>query len=492
LLFFPQNVLPRLKNPFSFPAFYVLGFAFTVITQTGKAQDSHYATYQFGTRSAMMGGAVIGSARENASIFYNPGSLGFVDSNSITLSANMYQVERIRIADAEGKQDQISTSLIGVVPLMVSGMLGQSRKRIKIGYGVITPVNFNMKANSKLVGQFPVVNDAESPGNEIYIGETQTSSQLAEIQGIIGVGYKMSTHWAFGISGFAIGRNQDFRKRISNRYFVNNGQNSLSSFAQERNASYFHLRMAFKLGLGYRSKRFAAGFTILPPSLGIASSGSIQSEIFGTHILYNGIRQDFLFNEQQDKLRVKYKSPLSLTAGINWTVRRTTYGLSAEYYAPQAIYTVMEIGQDRSNKLGLFPKIEKNQVFLSQKTGRKQVLNLAFAYEYVITRHVILVASIRSNMSYYHNGLDHFEGIKTEISTWNLYHIRSGLILKQGHSQLTVGFLYGFGSDQNRPQTDEFPRLDEARFLESNTGFSKASYGSLGFLLGYSFLLFDL
>ena len=491
MLFIIHKDYSSLKVVLSFPAF-LLFLSFLFNSQEGKAQDSHYATYQFGTRSAMMGGAVIGSSRENASIFYNPGSLGFLDSNFITLSANMYQVERIRIADAEGKQNQISTNLIGAVPLMVSGMLGQSRKRLKIGYGVITPVSFDFKENWKIAGVYPVVNEEESPGLENYIGETQLNSKLTEIQGIIGMGYKMSPHWSVGISGFAIGRNQDFGKRINNRYFLNEGQNMLSSFSQERNATYFHLRMALKLGLAYRSKRFAAGFTILPPSVTIASAGSIQSEIFGTHVLINSVRQDFLFNSQQDKLKVIYKSPLSITAGINWTVRRTTYGLSAEYHAPQAIYTVMDGGKENSDKPTLFPKNDKNQFYLTQKTGRRQVLNLAFAYEYVITRHVILVASIRTNMTYYHNGLDHFEGIKTEISTWNLYHIRSGLILKQGHSQLTFGFLYGFGSDNNRPQTDEFPRPDEARFLESKTGFSRASYGSLGFLLGYSFLLFDL
>ena len=107
-----------------------------------SAQDSQYATHQFGTRASLMGGAVIGYARDNSSIYYNPGSLAFVDSNSITITANMYQIEQIKIAAPDIFQQAISSTKIASVPLMVSGMLGQGKSRLKIGYGVISPFNF--------------------------------------------------------------------------------------------------------------------------------------------------------------------------------------------------------------------------------------------------------------------------------------------------------------------------------------------------------------
>lgn len=39
---------------------------------TLSAQDLHYWTNQFGTRSSLLGGAVVGGIKDNTAIFYNP------------------------------------------------------------------------------------------------------------------------------------------------------------------------------------------------------------------------------------------------------------------------------------------------------------------------------------------------------------------------------------------------------------------------------------
>jgi hypothetical protein len=53
------------------------------------AQDTHYWTHQFGTRSALMGGAVVGGTRDNSMIFYNPAAVSFIDSSSLSINANI-------------------------------------------------------------------------------------------------------------------------------------------------------------------------------------------------------------------------------------------------------------------------------------------------------------------------------------------------------------------------------------------------------------------
>jgi hypothetical protein len=82
--------------------------------------------------------------------------------------------------------------------------------------------------------------------------------------------------------------------------------------------------------------------------------------------------------------------------------------------------------------------------------------------------------------------------LKTEISTWDIYQLRAGMTIKQGHSQLTFGFLYGFGIDNSRPEKGEFSLNTESEILSPTLNVSKARYQSFGFLLGYSFLLFDI
>jgi len=439
-----------------------------------------------------MGGAVIGYARDNTSIFYNPGSLSFVDSNSITITANMYQMERYRIKDANANQKDLSSSQIGSVPLMVGGMLGQGKNRLKIGYGVISPVNFTFSTTSRVSGLFPVVNEAESPGEEEFVGQSNINSRLNEVTGIIGIGFKINEHWGVGYSNMLTGRNQDFNRNTIARYFLNDGNNSLSTFSYGRSASYFHVRYTGKLGVCYRRKRFTAGLAITPPTIGIMGSGIVTADVVGTNVLYEGSRTNILLNDRQEELKVIYKTPFNIAIGSNWNHRRWTFGVSLEFYGRQKTYTVMNAqASGLVLPASFYPNLGGSN-FLRQKDGAKSVLNFGLASELIVLRNLNLVCSFRTNRSFYDHGLDQWEGIKTEVTTWNIYHIRAGAIIKQGHSQLCFGFLYAFGSDANRPQTGEYSVPDETQFLKPQTANSKASYSSLGFVLGYSFLLFDL
>lgn len=463
-----------------------------LVSKSLLAQDSHYGTHQFGTRSALMGGAVVGFARDNSAIFYNSGSLAFVDSNSITISANVYQMENFSISDADGLQPALKNSPIGSVPLMVSGMLGKSNHRTKIGYGVISPVGFNFKASSQITGRLPVVNDFESPGNELFVGQSSLRSELNEVVGILGIGYKINRHWGIGISHFAIGRALNYNNSVSSRYYLNDANHTLTSYSQSRSVNYFHLRYSMKLGLCYRSKRFSGGFTILPPSIGVGGNGVVSADVLGTNVLYDGVRTNVLLNDRQENLKVRYKSPFSMALGANWTYSRVTYGLSLEYYAPIDLYTVLDSRpSELVNPLPFYNTLN-NKDFLTQKDGAKQVFNFAFAFEYVISRHLTFVSSLRTNQSFYSNQLKEYKGLKTEITTWDLYHLRGGLIIKQGHSQLSIGLIYGTGSDSKRSQINEFSIPDELRVIQPQSRFGSASYSSIGFLLGYSFLLFDI
>jgi hypothetical protein len=439
-----------------------------------------------------MGGAVIGYARDNSSIYYNPGSLAFVDSNSITITANMYQIEQIKIGAPDVLQPAISSTKIGSIPLMVSGMLGQGKSRLKIGYGVISPINFDFKTSSRIEGIFPVVSDIESPGEESFTGQANVSSRLSEVQGILAIGYKLNKKWGIGLSNFAIGRSQDYSKSAYARFNLNDANQTLSSYSLVRNVDYFHLRYVAKIGISFRIKRFAAGFTIQTPSINVAGSGTISAEMVGNQALFSGKRSNYTGYDLKQNLMPHFKTPLALAIGCNWTRKRTTLGFTAEYHFRQKIYTILSAQSSGFEIPGGLYQILGAEDLLRLRTGSKSVANFGIALDYYIKRNLNFVASFRTNRTYYDHGLDNLKSLKTEMSTWDLYHFRAGFTLKQGHSQLTFGFLYGFGMDNSRPEKGEFSLNTESEILSPTLNVSKARYQSLGFLLGYSFLLFDI
>ena len=224
----------------------------------------------------------------------------------------------------------------------------------------------------------------------------------------------------------------------------------------------------------------------------MAGSGSISAEMVGNQALFSGKRSNYTGYDLKQDLKPNYKTPLALALGCNWTRKRTTLGFTSEYHFKQKIYSILSAPSSGFEIPGGLYQILGAEDLLRLKTGSKSVANFGIALDYYLKRNLNFVASFRTNRTYYDHGLDNLKSLKTEISTWDIYHLRAGMTIKQGHSQLTFGFLYGFGIDNSRPETGEFSLSSESSILSPALDFSRARYKSFGFLLGYSFLLFDI
>ena len=88
-----------------------------------QGQDSQYWTQQFGTRTALMSGAVLGGADDNTMIYYNPAGLGFLEESSLSINANAYRVENIKVENALGDAADFKSNKLGSVPLLARGMI---------------------------------------------------------------------------------------------------------------------------------------------------------------------------------------------------------------------------------------------------------------------------------------------------------------------------------------------------------------------------------
>ena len=98
------------------------------LSKTLFTQDNNYWMQMPGSRSALMGGAVVGGVRDNSSIFYNPGALGFVDTNTISVSASTYQYEIGHVYNGSGIGINLSSQKFETFPLVsLSGIINPKK-----------------------------------------------------------------------------------------------------------------------------------------------------------------------------------------------------------------------------------------------------------------------------------------------------------------------------------------------------------------------------
>ena len=453
------------------------------------AQDTHYNTVQFGARSALMGGAVTGNVKDNTAVFYNPAGMGFIDTSTLSITGNVYQVYNIRIYNALGEKKDFKSSSLGAAPLFAGGMFAKKSKRLKLGYGIMSVVDFNFKATARIDDKIPIVNDTESPGNEEFIGQAGINTKLNELAAVAGGGYKLNTKWSVGLSHIFSIRSLTTNKAVYARLFLNQAGNPLVSSSFVRSADYFNVRYAARLGINYQDRHFSAGLTITSASLNLFGNGTIAADVIGSNILYKGARTSLLANDRQEKLPSVYKSPLSVNGGINFSVRKSSFGITLQYFGSVGIYDVLRASPsafvrpaDLNTSLG-------SEQFLRLKEAAKAVFNIALGYEYLLQPDVIISASFRTDKSYFEKTLNQSVGIKSAITSWDIYHFAAGATFTRGRSKMSIGILYSTGTDKGREQPGNLEKPEENNFLQGSTIITKATYHSSGILLGYTFLL---
>jgi hypothetical protein len=457
-------------------------------TLGAEGQDTHYWTQQYGSRSALMGGAVVGGTKDNTSVVYNPGVLGFVDTGSISINANAYWVQNIRIRNAIGQQADFKSSSIGSVPLLLSGMIKTKSARWKIGYAIVHPVDFNFKATARIDGDYPIVDDAQSPGDEAFIGQESILSSISETTVALGVSRKLSEHWSVGISNLFTARSASYLRATLSRFFLNDPDSTLVTSTVLESFSYFHLRYAAKIGLAYRNGPIGAGLTFTTPGVKIIGDGTVGADLTASNIsLNNQPRMDVLADDRQTKLKSVFRSPLSASAGVNIRLRGSLIAVSAQYFASEDIYDILRGNPSAFVRPASVYGALGAADFLRVKTGARQVTNIAVAYEYHPETDLTLHLSIRNDMSYFDKDLVNAVGIKPDLTTWNIYHLTAGTTIRRGRSGISAGLLFSTGTDPRHDEPGNLSNPSQNNFLQGAYSIAKATYSSFGILIGYTY-----
>lgn len=214
---------------------------FAAMIVGGSAFASGFQVLLQGTRQTAMGNVGVGLRPDAASLFFNPGAMGMMDHNSISLGVNpifaenvYYDSETINSTYVARTDNPIGT------PFYLYGVFGPANSDFKFGIGVYTPYGSSVDWEEGWKGKYLL--------DEI---------QLAAIYIQPTVSYKISDQLSIGVGFVYMTGNVNLQRALPI-----NSQSGVSSVTLDGSASgmgfnagiFYQLSEKFSIGFNYRSK----------------------------------------------------------------------------------------------------------------------------------------------------------------------------------------------------------------------------------------------
>jgi hypothetical protein len=437
------------------------------------AQDANYWTHQYGTRSTLLGGAVVGSVLDLSGTYYNPGGLALIDKPATIEAAKVFQHPDF-ILRGPGKIDfNFSTSTLESAPSLLAGSISlKGLDNHWVGYSFLA----RQYVSTGIIGSFLFSRDVlPDPGIEALSSNLRLNIKLTESWFGLSWAYRFKKTIGIGISPFLLVRNHNSSIQTLAQALTLDGRMSL--VLNDREYSYVNYRILWKMGAAFDFDRITLGLTLTTPSLKIYGKGStgVNRTVAGLDINDDSTRDDYLANNHQDKLNANYKTPLSLGIGLTYKFKKIRIYGSAEWFAGMAKYLVM-----------------KGKEFLIQSTGEMKpidvshklddVLNYGIGIEYIFTPKLKAYASFTTDFS----AADPESDTNFSVASWDIYHTMAGADFTLGRISFTLGIGYATGRHRAEPFTEE--EISAAReFLMTALSGLEFEYSSIKFVIGFAF-----
>jgi hypothetical protein len=235
------------------------------------AQDTNYWTQQYGTRSTLLGGAVIGSVADLGSTFYNPGRLAFKTELGFLISAKIYQLESITVKDGLGKGVDLSNSSFGTAPSLIAGSFNLGfLKDHHFAYSFLTRQRSEAAFVLRESGTKNVIESA--PGNELFGGEITTSQNIKDEWLGLTWAHTLGTKASLGLTNYLSIRSHSSSFRILMEALKQDNQTA--ALLRLNEFDYKTYGLLWKLGLAVDFSPVTAGLTITTPRVHVTGSGS--------------------------------------------------------------------------------------------------------------------------------------------------------------------------------------------------------------------------
>ena len=454
-----------------------------------NAQDTHYWTQQYGTKSSLLGGAVIGGVRDNSGIYYNPGTMGFIQNGELSVQATAYQMDRVLFKNGGGDDINLKSSTLQTMPLIISGLYKLKNKpKHTLGYCLLTKDQFNIKANGRVEDFRNLINDSISAGDEEYISQFHLRSSVYEFLSGWAYGYKLSDKLSIGIGNYGSYRSYHVdRYRVSRLVSSDTSNNGdIATFNRNNSMELKNVRTVIKLGVALDLKKWKFGLTLTSPSINIWGKANYISDLTSANVDYNGDGKadSFVANSREDGLKTQYKTPFIAGFGFEYNNdEKTIIAFSCEYFDKVDKYTVMQPSSKPFYRPSTYQLPTADQS-LAISDEKKSVFNFAIGIEQKLNEKYSGSIGFRTNNSY--STKEKLETINLTFTNWNIYHLTLGVTKRREKSNLSVALNFGYGSKNNAYQWVNLTNATLENRLIGEPQQASLKYTSFAVVIGYT------
>jgi hypothetical protein len=409
------------------------------------AQDAHFWTLQYGPRSSLLGGAVIGSVDDVSATYYNPGAVAQASDLAFAVSTDVFEYSIVSLEDGGGSGVDLGTAKSGLRPSLVAGTITRSLfgGRGILAYSALT----RSRGTQDLSGVLVATGEDLPPdsGLDDVVGAVDFTGEFNDVWGGLTYSHALGDHLGLGVTWYGAIRSQN-RQRQAVTQLIDAGGAGLSDI-DNAGGKYTAYRTLFKLGGYFQAGAITGGATLTTPSIHIGGSG--QLGVLRSTI---GVDTTTLIAAAQTDLPAEYRTPLSVGGGLAWQVGAARLHGSMEWFDGLGPYVVIQ-----GNEIQAQVPADSTLV-LDAVQEQNSVTNWGVGLEYAINSTFTGYISYFADNSYLDENIERagLSILPIDISTLT---VGTDFVLRS--ARFTLGIGYGWGSEVDQELTDLLKDQDD-------------------------------